>query len=183
MKYHIDGKRLPEWAKSKIKAETVAHPVPAVARFYCNLVYTFIENGYVGNGRIEVRKTRYGIRIYLAKKDKPTKLSGGLCNGYIADLEASGLAEMEDGKVTLIVPEELINKGQIASVAKAIRVIANYGWRNLADEQLTNHGVTPEDCVEAWHAIQLLLPEGKMLSKDEIRTHLKRQLAENRVAA
>jgi hypothetical protein len=177
MKYHIDGKRLPEWAKSKIKAAAVGHPVPALARFYCNLAYTFIENGYVGGGRIEIRKTRYGIRVYLAHKNKPTKLSGGLCNGYIADLVASGLAAMDDDQVVLIVPEELVNKGQLASVAKAIRIITNYGWRNLEAETLTHHSISADDCVEAWFAIQNLLPAGKVLTKDEIRAELTKQLA------
>jgi hypothetical protein len=183
MHYHIDGKKLVEWSKDRITGKNVKHAPSALARFFCNLVFTFIPNGYVGQGRIETKKTRYGIRIYLANKDKPTRLSGGLCNGYIADLVECGLAFMDDDKVGLVVPEQLINKGQLENVIKAIRVIAYHGWSYLSEEHLKSHGVSLEDCVEALFAIEQLLPADQGSTKDRIRERLKKELETNRQAA
>lgn len=180
MQYQIDGKKLPSWAKAAIAPDKIKTNHASLAGFYCNLVYTFIENNYVGGGRIETQKTRYAIRQYLAQKRNPTKLSGGLCNAYIADLVNCGLASMDGDRVVLMVPENLINKGQVKSVTTAIRVVYTYGWTNLSEETLKTNSISIDDVVEACFAIAQLLPADTAATKENIRTRVAKTLQENK---
>lgn len=179
MKYHIDGKQLPSWARGKIDPDAIKTRADILAGFYCNLVYTFIENNYVGGGLIRTSKTRNGIREYLTRKKNPTKINGSLCKTYFADLLTCGLAKMDEDKVEIVVPETLINKGQVSSVTRAIEAVTSFGWRNFTASVCEQAGITLEDIVEACYAINQLLPEDKRSTKDHIKIQVEKQMKKN----